>query len=122
MADAKDLKQKPKIIDLGDGVERECDFTLNAMAELEEKYGSVDACFTKLQENSFTAVRFVLWAMFGADDSVITEKEIGKLLTVKNMGDVLGQMLEVFQEAMPAEEVTAVPNQSRQTSAPKKSK
>ena len=64
MANLKEARPRVKTITLNDGVEREIKFTLNAMAELEDKYGSVEAAFKKLDEGSIKAARFILWAGF----------------------------------------------------------
>ena len=42
MADVQAVRPVKHTIDLGDGVEREIEFSLNAMADLEEKYGTVE--------------------------------------------------------------------------------
>lgn len=57
MSNIKDAKPRVKTITLNDGVEREVRFTLNAMAELEERYGSVDAAFKALDDGSIKAAR-----------------------------------------------------------------
>ena len=62
MSNLRDARPTVKTITLSDGVEREVRYTLNAMAELEDRYGSVQAAFEKLDEGSIKAARFVLWA------------------------------------------------------------
>ena len=62
MSNLREVKPKVKTITLSDGVEREIRFTLNAMAELEDRYGSVQAAFEALDNNSIKAVRCILWA------------------------------------------------------------
>ena len=48
MSNIKDAKSKSTPITLCDGVERELRFTLNALAELEERYGTVEDAFKAL--------------------------------------------------------------------------
>jgi hypothetical protein len=62
MSNLADVKNKTVKITLNDGVERTIKFTLNALAELEDKFGSVQAAFDKLEkENSMKALRAILW-------------------------------------------------------------
>ena len=50
MANLKDVKSKVTKITLNDGVERVIKFDLNAMAELEDRYGSIDKAFEELEK------------------------------------------------------------------------
>ena len=72
MANLNDVKSKDIKITLADGVERTIKFDLNAMAELEDKYGSVDAAFEMLDKNSIKALRFILWAGLSHSDENLT--------------------------------------------------
>ena len=104
MANLNDVKSKEVKITLNDGVERVIKFDLNAMAELEDKYGSVDAAFEALDDGSIKAVRFILWAgLIHADDS-LTERQVGSLIDMTFMSNLMGSLGEAFGADMPTQE------------------
>lgn len=102
MSNLREVKPRVKTITLNDGVERELRFTLNAMAEMEDKYGSVDAAFKKLDEGSIKAARFILWAgLLHLGDESLTEKRVGDLIDLQSMQDIMKSMSEAMSEDMP---------------------
>ena len=108
MASVNDVKVSKKTIDLGDGVEREVLFSLNAMADLEEKYGSIEEAFNKVQNGSISAIRFLLWCVLVPDgDADLTEREIGKLINISNLNDIMDALMGIFEEHMPATDNSA---------------
>lgn len=115
MSNVKDVKPRVKTITLNDGVEREIRFTLNAMAELEERYGSVDAAFKALDSGSIKAARFVLWAGLMEAQPDLTEKQVGSLIDVQLMHDIMETVSNAIGEDMPdapdgSNEAPALPN------------
>jgi hypothetical protein len=113
MSNVKSVKPRVKTITLNDGVEREVRFTLNAMAELEERYGSVDAAFEAVDGGSVKAVRFVLWAGLMEAHPELTEQQVGSLIDIQLMKNIMDSIAEAVGEDMPdavANEVTALPN------------
>lgn len=113
MSNIIEVKQPKKTIDLGDGVEREVTFSLNAMAELELKYGSLDEAFEKLQDGSIATIRYLLWLVLvpeGDDD--LTEKQVGALIKIDNLNEIMDSLMTLFNESMP--ESTQDPNQVAQ--------
>jgi len=102
MANLKDVKSKAVKITLLDGVERSVKFTLNAMAELEDRYGSVNEAFRKLEEeNSVKALRCVLWAGFLEDEPEITERQVGSLIDLAYMDELMQTLGQAFERDMP---------------------
>lgn len=101
MSNVNDAKSKGTPITLNDGVERELSFTLNALAEMEERYGSVDAAFEALDAGSIKAVRFVLWAGLMHTDDNLTERQVGNLIDTKCMADIMKQLSAAFENDMP---------------------
>lgn len=102
MANVAAVRPVKQTIDLGDGVEREVVFTLNAMAELEEKYGTIEAAFEKVQSGSVAAIRFLLWCILvpdGEDD--MTEREVGKLIDISKLNDIMEAIMSAFESQMP---------------------
>lgn len=113
MSNLKDAKPRVKTITLNDGVEREIRFTLNAMAELEERYGSVDAAFKALDGGSIKAARCVLWAGLLDGDETLTEQQVGKLIDINLMNKIMEDLGQALGEDMPDEKsegATNLPN------------
>jgi len=108
MANVKDVKKSKDVkIKLKDGVERTLVFDLNAMAELEDKYGSVDAAFEMLDKNSIKALRFILWAGLIHEDENLTERQVGSLIDMQYMQEIMGTLGEAFEADMPNEPTPA---------------
>ena len=104
MSNVKDIKSKIVSITLTDGVERHLKFDLNAMAELEDRYGSVDAAFAELDKNSIKAVRFILWAGLIHEDPELTEKQVGSLIDIPYLQSIMGTLNKAFDNDMPVAE------------------
>ena len=103
MSNLRDAKPRVKTITLNDGVEREIRFTLNAMAELEERYGSVDAAFAALNTGSVKAVRCLLWAGMIDTDENLTEQQVGKLIDIDCLNRIMDDLNAAMEEDMPIE-------------------
>lgn len=102
MANAKAVKPVTPTIDLGDGVEREFNFSLNAMAELEIKYGSIEAAFKKIKdESSIQVIRYLLWLILVPDGEELTERQVGAMINVNNLNEIMNTLMDAFSEAMP---------------------
>lgn len=104
MANVNDVKSKAVKITLTDGVERTIKFTLNAMAELEDRYGSVDEAFKQLDNNSIKAVRCILWAGLIHEDPDLTEQQVGNLIDIQYMQELMTSLGEAFDTDMPEPE------------------
>ena len=105
MSKLQDVKSKAVQITLTDGVERELKFTLNAMAELEDKYGSVDEAFDKLEQGSIKAVRFILWAGLMHCEDIASELQVGELIDIAYMNEIMESVGSAFESDMPTPEV-----------------
>ena len=101
MSNLKDVKPKVQTITLRDGVQRELRFTLNAMAELEDKYGSVDKAFEELDKSSFKAIRFILWAGLTDSDPTLTEQTVGSLIDITELKNLMKVLTESMGADMP---------------------
>ena len=113
MSNVADVKPKKRTVDLGDGVEREVVLSLNAMAELEDKYGSIDNAFEKIKKGSIATIRFLLWCVLVPDgDTDLTEREIGKLIKLDNIQEIMTSVMDALEEQMPPS--TDSPNQETQ--------
>lgn len=101
MSNLRDVKPRVKTITLNDGVAREVKFTLNAMAELEDKYGSIDAAFKALDAGSIKAARFILWAGLLHTEENLTEQQVGNLIDIDCLNNVMESMADALGEDMP---------------------
>ena len=114
MSNVLDAKPRVKTITLNDGVEREIRFTLNAMAEMEDKFGSVEAAFKKLDEGSIKAARFILWAaLLHNEGESLTEQQVGNLIDLSSLKTIMTSMTQAVEEDMPeanADGDVAIPN------------
>lgn len=104
MSNVKDVKSKDIKITLNDGVERTIKFTLNALAELEDRYGSVDEAFKQLDNNSIKAVRCILWAGLIHEDPELTEQQVGNLIDIQYMQELMTSLNDAFDSDMPVAE------------------
>lgn len=104
MSNVKDVKSKDIKITLNDGVERTIKFTLNALAELEDRYGSVDEAFKQLDNNSIKAVRCILWVGLIHEDPELTEQQVGNLIDIQYMQELMASLNDAFDSDMPVAE------------------
>lgn len=102
MSNVASIKNRTVKITLNDGVERTIKFTLNALAELEDKFGSVQAAFDKLEkENSMKALRTILWSGFIHENPALTEQEVGNLIDLSYMQELVESLGDAFNYSMP---------------------
>ena len=89
------------------------------MAELEERYGSVDNAFAALNTGSVKAVRCLLWAGMIDTDENLTEQQVGKLIDIACLNRIMDDLNAAMEEDMPVEpghttdatpQVAALPN------------
>jgi hypothetical protein len=72
MAQVKDVRRIPVTIELG-GKKRTIKYDLNAFAELELRFGSVQKAMESLETGSMKSVRTVLWAGLIHEEAIIDE-------------------------------------------------
>ena len=58
---------------------------LNAFAELEDKFGSLDQASQKMQQGSVKATRTLLWAGLLHEDENLTECQVGAMISLTNV-------------------------------------
>lgn len=108
MANVNDVKNKVVKLTLLDGVERVLRYDLNAMAELEDRYGSVDAAFEAMDNGSIKAIRFVLWAGLIHEDASLTEQQVGSLIDMPYLQDLMKYVGQAFGNDMPNQDTPVV--------------
>lgn len=104
MSTLQDVKPKKVELTFKDGSVHEVQFTLNALALLEEKYGDVDAAFEKLDKGSFVAIRYMLWAALQHEENPLTEAEVGNMIDVNSLSEISGILTEAVDGSMPTPE------------------
>lgn len=102
-----------------DGKERFVRFDLNAFAEMENIFGSMDAANEALSKGSIRDVRTVLWLGLIHDQAIldevtgepikykITKYEIGKWLTPQNMKEVMQKLSTAINGSVPEDAETS---------------
>jgi len=95
----KELKQIGTKIKLDK--ERHLLFALNAFCELEDKFGSIQKAFETLQKGSVKGIRTLLWAGLIHEDEELSEKEVGKMITLENINEVIDILSKAISDAMP---------------------
>ena len=109
MANVNDVRGKSVKIKLLDGVERTLKFDLNAMADLEDKYGTIENAFNALEAGSLKAVRFFLWTGLVHEDESLTERQVGSLIDMEYMQTLTDTLGNAFNNDMPVEQTEEQP-------------
>ena len=100
-----EVKSKTVPITLQDGKERHLRFTLNALALLEEKYGSVEKAFEEVQKsNSVIGLRYLLWAGLSWEDAELTEHDVGNLIDIGYMSDMMEKLGIALDDSLPVDD------------------
>ena len=103
MSNLSDIRQKKIPITLGEKTYH-LHYDLNAFAELEEIYGSVEAAMNALCEGSVKAIINVLRAGLLHENETLTQKDIGKMFDLSNIKAVGELINQAITEAMPKSE------------------
>ncbi len=74
-------------------------FDLNAMAELEDIFGSLRIAITQLKQRKLKAVRSFLYAVLKSSDESLTEFEVGKLIDMNNFNDIEKAITKLINNA-----------------------
>ena len=97
------MKDEGVKVTLG-GKEFEVKFTLNALCDLQEKFGSFEEAFGNI-ENDFSKIRTMLhMALANGENEKITEREIGALIDVRQLDEIVQVLEQAFNGAMPSTE------------------
>lgn len=112
MSNLKDLRPAAVTIELG-GKERELKYDLNAFAELENKFGSVEKAMLDLQKGSMQSVKLILWAGLIHQEAIIDEKtgepsgynitpyQVGAWVDPRMLASMTQKLGEAIKTAMP---------------------
>lgn len=110
-----EIRQKEGKYFIGEygGKERYICFDLNAFAEIEERFGSMDKAQERLSSGSMKDIRTVMWLGLIWDEAEIdpatgeptkynlSEYQVGSWLNTSNLGDVVTQLQAAMSGALP---------------------
>lgn len=99
----KDLQPQKTIIELK-GKKYEMNFDLNAMAELEDIFGSLRIAIVELKKKKLKAVRSFLYAVLKSTDESLTEFEVGKLIDMNNFTSIEKAITKLINNAFEEEQ------------------
>lgn len=117
----QDVRQKGAKVNLGGRVYT-LRYDLNAFAELEDKYGSVEEAMKKLETGSLKAVRTLIWAGLIHEHEELTEKEVGAQITPGALEELSEALNAAMTEAMPDSKKAPEGNEKKIQPVPKKKK
>lgn len=100
MAKGKDLKKQGVTIELDK--ERELVIDLNALCELEERFETIEKAMEVISTSpKMQDIRFFLWLALSHGDEELTEKDVGKLITMQNIWGIVDKLGLAMSESMP---------------------
>lgn len=99
MGNVRDIRAK--LIPIQLDKERHLKFDLNAFAELEELYGDINTAFEAMQKGSIKAIRAMLWAGLIHEDKTLTVEQVGSMIDMSNINEVMSAIAQAISEAMP---------------------
>lgn len=99
----KDLKPSKVLVRLDR--ERELRFDLNALVELEAKFGSLNALFG--QEMTMGRLRTLLWAGLLHEDETLTERQVGAMMDLSRLQEYAEAVAKAITNALPAPDPNA---------------
>ena len=109
----KDLQVQTTKIELK-GRTYEMNFDLNAMAELEDIFGTLQIAIAELKKKKLKAVRSFLYAVLKSTDETLTEFEVGKLIDMNNFTSIEKAITKLINNAFEEDE-----NDDKETSQSK---
>ena len=107
----ENIREKKVYIELDK--KREIRFDMNALAELEEIYGSFDKAMAALKNSSIKAMRALLYSGLKHEDKKLTIEQVGAMVDMASLSSVTMKITEAFQRNLPEpEELEGSPVQS----------
>lgn len=92
---------RPKAVKIMLDKERNLVFDLNAFAELEEIFGSVEEALKSLEKGSLKAIITLLWSGLVHEDETLTIKEVGAMISINDLARVSEALAEAVKGDMP---------------------
>ena len=92
---------RPKAVVITLDKERHLLYDLNAFAELEEVFGTVEEALKALESGKLKAFRAILWCGLIHEDEEISITDVGALIGLADMEYVATALNEAISSAMP---------------------
>jgi hypothetical protein len=102
MSNVRVLRPKAIEVELG-GQPMKVVYDLNAFADLEETYGTVNDAMEALSSGSIKTIRTLLWVGLRSFNPDITEREVGALIGMSGIEAVSEAITLAIEDAMPIE-------------------
>ncbi|HSA06148.1 MAG TPA: hypothetical protein P5556_03105 [Candidatus Gastranaerophilales bacterium] len=87
MSNLADIKEKKMPITINNKT-KYLHYDLNAFAELEEIYGSIDKALNELSEGRVKAIINFLWAGLIHEDETLSIKDVGKMFDLSQIQEI----------------------------------
>jgi hypothetical protein len=94
-------KVKPEKVILDLDKKRTIVYDLNAFAELEEQFGTIEEAMTALQSGKLKALIAILWAGLVHEDETLTPKKVGSLIGLHDMKAVADALTKAIGSSLP---------------------
>jgi hypothetical protein len=99
------IKANKATLELG-GIDYELRYDLNAFAEIEEEYGSINELLAKMESGSAKAIRAMVWAGLLCNEDAPSEKEVGNLINMNDMQKIADAIQRALVNALPENDGT----------------
>ena len=99
MTDGNDIRQKGVEITLDK--KRHLLFGLNALCDLEDEFGNVNAAFKQISSGSMKGIRKLLHIGLVHEDEELTEKKVGNLVTIADIAEVSQKITMAMTQGLP---------------------
>ena len=96
---------RPKTVAIVLDKERHLLYDLNAFAELEEVFGTVEEALRALESGKLKALRAIIWCGLIHEDAQLSITDVGALIGLGDMEKVALALNEAISSAMPQAEV-----------------
>lgn len=80
---------------------RHLKYDLNAFAEMEGDFGSINEVMDRLRSGSMKAVRDIIWAGLLHEDNELTKRDVGSMIELGDLEELTPKIVEALQSALP---------------------
>ena len=94
-------KVRPQKVQLMLDKPRNLVYDLNAFAELEEQFGTIEKAMEALEGGKIKAVISILWAGLVHEDETLTPKQVGSIIGLTDLQEVADALGKAISSAMP---------------------
>lgn len=91
-------------IELKDGKEYKVEYSFNTIVDMEIHYGSIEEVFNQLNSVSLKNARFLMYMGLKEHHEELTEKEVGRLMNPRKIGEIVRIIEKAIIAAFPTDE------------------